>query len=98
MEKPLFVFAKFHAKKDKVEELKQLLRKFIAETLENEPGCISYNYLQSTENETLFTSAEVWQDAEAETAHWETKHLKDLLVSLPELVDGEADVIKYHRI
>ncbi|NEQ39435.1 MAG: hypothetical protein F6K40_25540 [Okeania sp. SIO3I5] len=49
MEKPLFVFVKFHPKKDKVEDLKQLHRGFIAKTLENESGCISYNYLQSTD-------------------------------------------------
>ncbi|NES08103.1 MAG: hypothetical protein F6K22_38210 [Okeania sp. SIO2F4] len=44
MEKPLFVFAKFQTKKYRVEEMKQLLRKFIAGTLENETECISYNY------------------------------------------------------
>lgn len=98
MEKPLFVFAKFHSQKDKVEEMKQLLQKFIGETLENEPGCISYNYLQSTEDETLFTSAEVWKDAEAEAAHWETEHLKNLLAKLPEVVNGEAEVTKFNRI
>ncbi|HAA15440.1 MAG TPA: antibiotic biosynthesis monooxygenase [Cytophagales bacterium] len=98
MSKPLYVFAKFRAQASQVDAMKALLIEFTTQTLSEEVGCISYTYLQSSEDETLFTSLEVWQNAEAEAAHWETDHLKKLLSQLPTVMDGEAEVTKYHRI
>ncbi|PWJ44373.1 putative quinol monooxygenase [Sediminitomix flava] len=97
MNTPLYVFAKFHCQADKVKEMKALLQEFITETLANEEGCITYTYLQSTEDETLFTSLEIWQNSEVEAAHWEMEHMKRLLAKLPEVADGDAEITKYTR-
>ncbi|WP_010518578.1 putative quinol monooxygenase [Croceivirga radicis] len=98
MSNPLFVFAKFKAKKDKVSEMKALLNQFSHDTLRNENGCITYNYLQSREDETIFTSAEVWVNEKAEAAHWDTNHLKELLKVFPDVSEGDVEVTKYNRI
>ncbi len=59
---------------------------------------MDYGYYQSLDNPTVFTSFETWESPEAEAAHWNTKHLKDALAQLPELMDGDAEVTKYYKI
>lgn len=98
MSTPLFVSARFHSKKEKIAEMKSLLYQLTSETLQNEKGCISYVYLQDIQDETLFTSNEIWQNADSENKHWEMDHLKRALEKLPELLEGEVEVKKWNRI
>jgi len=98
MQKPLYVTACFHSNRESVTDMIALLKEIITNTLTLEPGCISYSYLQSTDDETLFTSLEIWQDATAESAHWQTEHLKSSLAKLPQLLNGRPNIHKWHRI
>jgi len=98
MKPPVFVTVRFHSQPHKVAEMKTLLQEIISNTLSQEPGCVSYTYLQSIEDQTLFTSLEVWQDAASEEAHWKMPHLADSLKKLPDLISGEPDIRKWHRI
>lgn len=97
MDKKFYVTAKFTAKEARVTDMITLLQKLTAET-ESEAGCLDYGYYQSSEDSRVFTSIEVWKTPEAEAAHWDTQHLKDALTQLSNLIDGEAEVIKYHKI
>jgi quinol monooxygenase YgiN len=97
MAKELYVTAKFVAKKDRVTDLVNILENLASQT-RAEAGCLDYGCYQSSDNPTLFTSFEKWENPEAEGAHWNTKHLKDALTQLPELMDGEPTVTKYHKI
>ena len=97
MAKKLYVTAKFAAKEDCVADMISLLEKLASET-RSEKGCLDYGYYQSSDNPTVFTSIETWESYDAEAAHWNTKHLKDALAQLPELMDGDAEVTKYHKI
>jgi len=97
MAKKLYVTAKFAAKEDCVADMISLLEKLASET-RSEKGCLDYGYYQSSDNPTVFTSIETWESHDAEAAHWNTKHLKDALAQLPELMDGDAEVTKYHKI
>ncbi len=98
MNNPIYVTARFRSKKDKTSEMKELLIKLTNDTLVNEKGCIAYSYLQDTEDDTLFTSNEVWQNAEAEGLHWGMPHLQEALGQLPDLLNGEVKVKKWNRI
>lgn len=98
MNNPIYVTARFRSKKEKIGEIKELLYKLTHNTLVNEMGCVAYSYLQDTEDETLFTSNEIWQNAEAESLHWGMPHLQEALAKLPDLLDGEVEVKKWNRI
>ncbi len=97
MNKKLYVTAKFAAKEDCVADMISLLEKLASQT-RSETGCLDYGYYQSSNNPTVFTSIEIWESPEDEAAHWNTKHLKDALAQLPELMDGDAVVTKYYKI
>ncbi|MEO1352723.1 MAG: putative quinol monooxygenase [Cyanobacteria bacterium J06635_15] len=97
MAKELYVTAKFTAKENYVTDMISLLTK-LASATRSETGCLDYDYYQSSDNPRIFTSIEAWETPEAEAAHWTTQHLKDALIQLPNLMDGEAEVMKYHKI
>lgn len=97
MTQKLYVTAKFTAKEDRVAGMISLLENLASQT-RSETGCLDYGYYQSVDNPTDFSSFEIWESPEAESAHWNTQHLKDALAQLPELMDGNAEVTKYHKI
>lgn len=97
MTKKLYVTVKFIAKKECVMDMIDLLEKLASKT-KDENGCLDYGYYQSSDDSTAFTSIETWVDSIAEAEHWGTKHLKDALVQLPELMNGAAEITKYHKI
>jgi quinol monooxygenase YgiN len=97
MTKKIYVTAKFAAKEDCVADMISLLERLASQT-KSEKGCLDYGYYQSSDNPTVFTSFETWESPEAEASHWNTKHLKDALAQLPELMDGDAEITKYCKI
>lgn len=97
MDKKVYVIAKFTAKEDRVTDMITLLKKLTAKT-KSEAGCLDYGYYQSSEDSRVFTSIEVWKNLESEAAHWDTQHLKDALIQLSDLTDGEAEVLKSHKV
>ncbi len=97
MSNKLYVTAKFTAKNGCVDDMISLLEKLASET-RSETGCLDYNYYQSLEKPESFTSIEIWETPEAETAHWNTEHIKEALAQLPKLMDGDAEVTKYHKV
>ena len=97
MSENLYVTAEFTAKEDRVADLIHLLENLATQT-RFEAGCLDYGYYQSADNPTVCTSFEIWENPEAEGAHWGTQHLKNAMAQLPDLVDGAAKVTKYHKI
>lgn len=98
MSKPLFVTAKFRIKKEKLNEANDLMQSLITQTLQKEENCISYMYLKNNEIENIFTSFEVWKDAEAEANHWAKPHIAEALKQLPEMLEAEPEITKWNRI
>ena len=75
----------------------ELLEKLSTET-RAEKGCLDYSYYQAIDNPLTISSIEIWENCEAEAAHWETPHINSALAKLPEFVAGNPEVIKYHKI
>ena len=98
MSKPLYVTARFRIKKEKLNEAHDLMQNLITQTLKNEEGCIRYTYLKNNTLDNEFTSYEEWKDAESESMHWETTHIKEALQLLQDMLESEPDVRKWHRI
>ncbi len=93
----LRVIARVKARPDKVNELRSVLSSLVEPTCK-EPGCLSYKLLQNNEDPTDFTLLEEWQSNAALESHFATKHFKDAVAKLPNLVAAEPDIRRYHVV
>jgi len=59
---------------------------------------MNYKLLQNNEDPTDFTLIEEWQSDTALESHFATKHFKDALIKLPNLVAAEPDIRRYHLV
>ncbi len=96
-EDTLRVIARVKARPDKVNELLSVLSSLVEPT-RKEPGCLSYKLLQNNEDPTDLTLIEEWQSNTALESHFATKHFKDALIKLPNLVAAEPDIRRYHLV
>jgi quinol monooxygenase YgiN len=93
----LRVIARVKARPDKVNELRSILSSLVEPTCK-EPGCLSYKLLQNNEDPTDFTLVEEWQSNAALESHFATQHFKDAVAKLPNLVEAEPDIRRYHVV
>jgi quinol monooxygenase YgiN len=93
----LRVVARVKARPDKVNELRSVLSSLVEPTCK-ESGCLSYKLLQNNEDPTDFTLLEEWQSNAALESHFATKHFKDAVAKLPNLVAAEPDIRRYHVV
>ena len=63
----------FLAKKDCIEELKELLKTTIIDT-KKEKGCLIYEVFQTINNPVEFIVIDSWKDEESLKKHYESKH------------------------
>ena len=96
-EETLRVVAKIKARPNKVNELLSILSSLVEPT-RKEPGCISYELLQNKEDPTDLAFIEEWQSDKALQSHFATKHFKEALTKLPNLVASEPNVQRYHLV
>ena len=71
------VVATYTAKPDTAEQVAQLLPR-LADASRQEPGNISYTVARSLERPHVFTIVEVYDDADAFTAHRESAHFASI--------------------
>ncbi len=97
MTEKLYTIAVLPAAQGKLEVLIDHLET-LAEQTRKEAGCIEYGFYrdQSTPNAVL--SYEVWQDAEAEAAHWRTPHLTRAIEAFKHILDGQPTIYRGRRI
>jgi quinol monooxygenase YgiN len=93
----LKVVARIQARPGKVNELQSVLSSLVEPT-RKEPGCLNYELLQNNEDPGDFTLVEEWQSNVALESHFATKHFKDALTRLPNLIVAEPDIRRYHRV
>ncbi len=63
----------FLAKRDCIEELKELLKSTIKDSKEEE-GCLMYEVFQTKNNPVEFIVIDSWKDEDALNKHYESKH------------------------
>jgi quinol monooxygenase YgiN len=93
----LRVIARVRSRPGKVNELLSVLSSLAAPTCK-EPGWLSYELLQNNGDPTDLTLVEEWQNNTALESHFATKHFKDALTKLPNLVAAEPDIGRYHAV
>ncbi len=96
-ENTLRVVARVKARPGRVNELLLVLNSMVDPT-RKEPGCISYELLQNNEDPTDFTLIEEWQSDTALQSHFATKHFKEALTKMPNLIAAEPDIRRYHLV
>ena len=70
----------------------------LAEQTRKETGCIEYGFYHNQSDPNVVLSYEVWQDAEAEAAHWQTPHLTSAIEAFSHILDGQPTIYKGPRI
>lgn len=93
----LRVVAHLKAKSDKATEARELLEGLIGPT-NQEPGCISYELLQSNDDSTELTFVEEWQAESGLAAHFETPHIQAVLERWDEVMAEPLDLRKYSKV
>lgn len=91
------VVARFIAKADKVEEVKQILSDFVEPT-RLEKGCIRYDLMQNADDASDFTFYEEWESIEDLFAHSKSEHLIVGKQKLEGLLAEDRDVRRYRQI
>ncbi len=88
----------FKVKKNKVEEAKVTIRKFVDEIRQREPGTILYNCFQERSDNTSFIHMMSFESETAEERHRRTAYVKEFTAKLypvckAEPVFSELDLI-----
>ncbi|WP_248896386.1 putative quinol monooxygenase [Haloplanus halobius] len=90
----LVVHATFPIDPDKREEALDHIRT-LAEQSRAEAGTIDYRVGEDVEDPNVFRFLERYEDEEAFAAHTETDHFASFEAALPDLLDGEPEVLRF---
>ena len=90
----LRVIAHAKATPDQVAQVREILTALVDAT-RREPGCLSYELLQSHDDPTGFAFVERWASPAAEQAHFVTPHLLAALQQLTGLLASEPQICRY---
>jgi quinol monooxygenase YgiN len=76
------LFVSFKVKKNKVDEAKTAIRKFVDEITRKEPGTILYNCFQEKSDSTSFIHIMTFESEKAEEHHRHTNYVKEFVDQL----------------
>ena len=60
-----------------------------------EPGCESYEWVESVESPGTFSSIEVWRSRADLDAHMTTDHVRTALAGLPDMLAGQPRLVGF---
>ena len=83
------LFVSFKVKKNKVEEAKSAIRKFVDEITGKEPGTVLYNCFQEKSDDTSFIHTMTFESEKAEEHHRHTSYVKEFVDKLYPLCEEE---------
>ena len=90
----LRVVARIQAKPDKIGEVRELLRSLVPPT-RKEPGCITYELLENSNEPGDFTFVEEWASDSAFEAHAASDHIRAIGPKLNGLTSTLPDIRRY---
>ena len=98
MSKNIYTIAVLKAKPGRLQDLKSTLEALASET-RKESGAQEYFFIQDEDVDTdTILSYERWENAEEESKHWETPHLKRALEELGDILDGAPVIYKGSQV
>ena len=87
----IYMFAKFHAKSGKEEQLRLRLLEMVVHTRKEE-GCVFYNLHLDREQSDVFYFMECWKDQAALDFHMNTSYVQAILKDSVELTEGGIEI------
>jgi quinol monooxygenase YgiN len=93
----LFIFARFHAREGKEDDVTAALREVLRPTRE-EPGCRSAEAYCSIRDPRLFFIHSCWRDEAAFEAHATLPHTEQFLERVQPLIDHPLDINRTQRL
>ena len=97
MNKELFICARFQAKPDSLNELRNRLFEMVDLTLKEE-GCLFYNLHIDSNDESIFYFFEGWKNQEAFKLHESTAYVQAIIADAPRLTVNGVRVEIMDRI
>jgi len=92
--KELFIFARFHALPGQERGVEDALRKIIAPTRQQEPGCLEIHIFRSIKDARLFYIHSRWVDGAAFDHHITQPYIKQFAEDVQPLVDHKLDTTR----
>jgi quinol monooxygenase YgiN len=93
----IFIFARFHAREGKEEEVASAIRDVSVPTIA-EPGCLAYGAYRSTRDPRLFFVHSRWVNDAAFDLHGEAPHTVRFLERVQTLIDHDLNVNRTRSI
>jgi quinol monooxygenase YgiN len=93
-EQQLFIFARFHALAGQEKGVEDALRKIIAPTRQQEPGCLEIHIFRSIKDARLFYIHSRWVDEAAFDHHISQPYIKQFAEEVEPLVDHKLDTTR----
>ena len=90
----LFIFARFHALPGQAKGVEDALRKIIAPTRQQEPGCLEIHIFRSIKDARLFYMHSRWMDEAAFDHHINQPYIKQFAEEVEPLVDHKLDTTR----
>lgn len=97
MDQNLYTIAILKAKPGQEDQLISILETLAAESRKEE-GALEYGFIRDLNKPEVILSYERWKDADAESVHWRTPHLKQAIELFKDVLDGVPVVHKGPRI
>lgn len=91
------VTAKCFIKKEFIGDFKACTSKLIDET-KKEEGCLAYELYQDTNDETVFSFIEEWEDLESLECHMNSSHCKEIFPKMERLYLKDMEVNFYTKV
>jgi len=85
------VMAKFFAKEDKIENILELAKILVEETVK-EDGCINYEMYQDVKDPSTLIMIEEWETIEALNNHMASEHFKKIVPQMSEFMDQKSEL------
>ncbi|WP_291569350.1 putative quinol monooxygenase [Clostridium sp. UBA4548] len=91
------VVAKNFIQQDKINEAIELYRELVEKT-RKEQGCIKYELYQDTQNPTILTMVEEWENRDFLEKHFKTEHFTRIVPMIGKFLAGDKEVNIYNKI
>jgi len=91
------VVAKHAVKEDMIEKALELFGELVKESRKEE-NCIKYELYQDSENDSVMTMIEEWENKESLEKHFNTSHFTKLVPEIGKLLEGGAEISVYKKV
>ena len=95
---PVYKTAAFQVREDGVTEALEVIRTFVGQVKESEPGTLQYTSVQAASDPTRFLHFFIFEDEAAERVHASSDHVNEFTDVLYPLVEGGGVVFTDYRI